>query len=149
MVHKRKNDDIGKIQMAPMVDIVFQLLIFFLIASEVRKVEADFMANLPAGEGIEDAKVDPKEQYRVYLKKADAACTNVRVSMNNEFLDVAPRGFEILAERLKNVSKKDKMILIIEGDPDVKVQFITNALDAAVEAKVPSITFGKPQRGGS
>ena len=142
---KAQTGEIGRIQMAPMIDIVFQLLIFFLVASEVRPVEADFMANLPAGSGPRDAKVPPKDAYKVYLEKTDPNCTNVRVSINKEDLGPAPGGYQALVSRLKNVTNKEKMLLVIDGDPDVKLQFIALTLDAAVEADVPSITFGKPK----
>ncbi len=148
-VRRPPKGEVGKVMMAPMVDVVFQLLIFFLIASEVRPTEADFDANLPAGSGPRDAKVPPKEAYRVYLKPMDAQCSNVEVSINDDVLGPAPQGFQVLVARLKSVTKKENMLLVIDGEPNVKVQFITYALDAAVDAQVPSITFGKPKGGTS
>ena len=145
---RRKGDDtIGRLQMAPMVDVVFQLLIFFLIASEVKPTEGDFTTNLPAGTGPLDRKVPAKEAFKVYLKKTDAQCTSVYVSINGEELGKAPDAFRLLETRLRNAVKvaKENMLLVIDGDPDVKLQFIANSLDAAVEAEVPSITFGKPR----
>jgi biopolymer transport protein ExbD len=146
-VRKPPKGEIGKIMMAPMVDIVFQLLIFFLIASEVRPVEADFTTNLPAGTGPLNRKVPAKQAFKVYLKKTDAQCTSVFVSIDGTDLGRAPEGFRILESRLRDAVRvaKDNMLLVIDGDPDVKLQFIANTLDAAVEAEVPSITFGKPK----
>ena len=46
----RKRRKSAKLEMAPMVDVIFQLLIFFLLASEVRPTEADFKTNLPWGD---------------------------------------------------------------------------------------------------
>ncbi len=147
-VRRPPKGEVGKVMMAPMVDVVFQLLIFFLIASEVRPTEADFQTNLPAGTGPKDVKVPPKEAYRVYLKPVDSACTNVEISINDDLLGRSPEGFQALVGRLKNVSKKENMLLVIDGEPNVKVQFITYALDAAIEAEVHDITFGKPRGGG-
>lgn len=148
-VRKPPKSEVGKVMMAPMVDVVFQLLIFFLIASEVRPTEADFKSQLPGGTGPRDTKVPAKETYRVFLKPTDAECTNVDVSINDDNLGPAPQAFQVLQQRLKAVSNKANMILIIDGDPNVKVQFITYTLDAAVEAEVKDITFGKPKGGGS
>jgi biopolymer transport protein ExbD len=142
-VHKRKEGLVGKIQMAPMIDIVFQLLIFFLIASEVRPTEADFKTNIPGGTGPRNPKVEAKEAYRVYLRNLDPEGRAVEVSLNNEVLP--GDAFKELEKRLRSVSKKQNMPLVIDGDPTVRLQFIANALDSAVAAEVPQITFGKPK----
>ena len=131
----------------PFIDVVFMLLMYFFVAAEIRPTEADFMTNLPAGSGQLDRKVPAKEAYRVYLAKTDAACTNVTVSINNDPLGTAPAAFKTLETRLVAVSNKENMLLVIDGDSDVKVQFIANALDSAMAAKVPGITFGKPRAG--
>ena len=150
-IGRNKQPAAPQIQMAPMIDVVFQLLIFFLVASEVRPTEADFTTNLPGGTGPRDTKVDAVEQFRLYIEKTDAECTNVKISLNNDPLGQSPEGFRALAARLKNVTAnaatKAKMLLIIDGESDIKIQFITNAMDAAVEAEVPKVTFGKPKGG--
>ncbi|HUW56342.1 MAG TPA: biopolymer transporter ExbD [Planctomycetota bacterium] len=143
MVYKKHlGKDRYKLQMAPMVDVVFQLLIFFLVASEVRPTEADFKANLPAGSGPLDAKVTKKEVARVYLRNLDTQGNAVEVSLNGEVLPGDP--FKTLETRLR-AARSDNMLLVIDGDPTVKLKFIAKALDSGVAAGAPQITFGKPQ----
>ena len=38
-----------ELPMTPMIDIVFQLLIFFLLATTIRQEELDVMVRIPAG----------------------------------------------------------------------------------------------------
>ena len=148
----RQTGDVWKIQMAPMIDVVFQLLIFFLVTSEVKPTEADFMANLPAGSGPADRPVPAKEPYRVYLR--GIAKGDVEIRLQGTLLGTAKSGgYGVLLERLKNIvntlpsNKKDTMLLVIDGEPTVKLQHIASVLDQAVEAKVLSVTFGKPKTG--
>ena len=143
MVYKKHlGKDRHKLEMAPLVDVVFQLLIFFLVASEVRPLEADFKANLPAGEGRHDAKVKKKEVARVYLRNLDVKGEVVEVSLNGEVLGGDP--FKTLENRLR-AARSENMLLVIDGDPTVKLKFIAKALDSGVAAGAPQITFGKPQ----
>jgi biopolymer transport protein ExbD len=146
MVFRRHLKKKPELQMAPMIDVVFQLLIFFLVASEVRPTEADFKANLPAGSGPRDAKVEKKEVYRVYLKNLDTEGNVVEVRLNDKKLQDADP-FRELESRLNGIPQgaRKNMLLVIDGDPTVKLKFIAMALDAAMAAGVPQITFGKPQ----
>lgn len=143
MVYKRHlGKDRHKLELAPLVDVVFQLLIFFLVASEVRPTEADFKTNLPAGSGPRDAKVQKKEVARVYLRNVDTEGNVVEVSLNGEVLP--GDAFKALESRLR-AARSDNMLLVIDGDPTVKLKFIAKALDSGVAAGAPQITFGKPQ----
>jgi len=143
MIRKRKEGLVGKIQMAPMIDVVFQLLIFFLVASEVRPTEADFKTNIPGGIRQRTPKVEAKEAYRVYLRNLDPEGKAVEVSLNNEVLP--GDAFKELEKRLRSVQEKQNMVLVIDGAPTVRVRFIANALDSAVAAEVPAIAFAKPR----
>ena len=133
-----------KLQMAPMVDVVFQLLIFFLVASEVRPIEADFRANLPAdGRFPRPPNVKRLETVFVRLGNLDAAGLTVEVSLNGEVLPGDP--FATLTSRLV-AADGDSMRLVIDGDPDVKVTFVAKVLDAAAVARVKEVAFREPRQ---
>ena len=134
-----------KMNFVPFIDVIFMLLMFFFVAATIRPTEANYQTNLPGGSGPANQKVLAKEAYRVYMRKLDDAGTQVEVSINGEVLGVSPGAFKTLEERLNSVTKKENMIIVIDGDPSVNIQFVAHALDSAVAAKVPSITFGKPK----
>ena len=132
-----------RFEMAPMVDVVFQLLIFFLVASEVRPTEADFRADLPAeGKFPRPPDVTRLDTVRVYLRNTDAAGSTVTVSLNGEVLGGDP--FKTLTSRLVAADGAN-MRLVIDGDPDVKVTFIAKVLDAASVARVQQVVFREPR----
>ena len=139
-----------KLQVAPLVDVVFQLLIFFLVACEVRPTEADFRTNLP-GSGMGPA--NRKEQktpeiVRVFVRNRDADGNAVDITLNGNPL--AGDAFQELESRLRSAAEKTaktrELMLIIDGDPTVKLKFISRVLDSGVAAGVPKITFGRPDK---
>ena len=137
----------------PFIDVVFMLLIYFFVAAEIRPTEADFETNLPPGMGQLDRKVPAKEPYRIIMKNIDAEGKQVSIELNGTALRNGTEeigtddGFADVEAKLKAVPKKDNMIVIIDGDPNLRMQIIARALDAAMAAEAPSITFGRPKTG--
>ena len=139
--------------MAPMVDVVFQLLIFFLVASEVKPTEADFTTNLPAeGEGDRDNPEETPEPARLVM---DQRRGKLIVMLNASRIvddgvrltDTAGinRVFQMLKERLRDSLKaSENLLYIINGSPNLEIKYVAKALDAGIEAGVTRITFGKP-----
>ena len=48
-IRKRSNNEKIEAQMAPMIDVVFQLLIFFMLTLKIIEPEGDFNINMPIG----------------------------------------------------------------------------------------------------
>ena len=156
MVYKKHLKKEGKLEMAPMVDIVFQLLIFFLVATEMRPTESDFKTNLPGqGQGPQDMEKKKKpDVHRVFLESSDKGKA-VFVTLDNykklgymraEKNEAVLQGkaFQKLEDALKSAVKVGDMetfMLVINGTKDTRIKFIAGALDAAVAAGVPKITF--------
>lgn len=139
--------------MAPMVDIVFQLLIFFLVASEIKPVEADFTTNLPGeGEGDRDNPEETPEPARLVM---DQRHGRLIVTLNlsrivhedPQLTDIAGINeiFQKLEARLKlSLKSSENLLYIINGSPNLEVKYVAKALDAGMKAGVAKITFGKP-----
>jgi biopolymer transport protein ExbD len=150
MVSRRKKR--SRIEMAPMVDVVFQLLIFFLVASEVRPAEADFETNIPAEGRPPDTTRREKlpEVNRVVIKNA-AMGGGVEVTLNGAKLDATgwPRQLEDrLAGAVKSLKSDEReVLLVINADDDVTLQDAARALDAGVAAGVERITLSRPRPG--
>ncbi|MCA9074597.1 MAG: biopolymer transporter ExbD [Planctomycetaceae bacterium] len=65
----RHKGDATKIeaQMAPMIDIVFQLLIFFMLTLKILAPEGDFNINMPIGQAQADDESDMQLDIKVRL----------------------------------------------------------------------------------
>ena len=67
-------------QMAPMIDVVFQLLIFFMLTLKITKDEGDFGINMPIGQSSEVSEELPPTNIQVRLvANADGTLQSVRV----------------------------------------------------------------------
>ena len=136
-----------KMQMAPMIDIVFQLLIFFLVASEVRPTEADFETNIPkVGKGPQEPDRTRYEVVRVYLRNVPDG-DGVQVSLNGEVL--AGDAFKTVETRIRTAlgaMKSLELLVVIDGEPDVSLQGVSEALDSVIAGGATNIAFGKPAR---
>jgi biopolymer transport protein ExbD len=63
---RRSQDDKASPDLTPMIDVTFQLLIFFILCTRFRVDESDMRVELPLEEGMEDKSSVPKEQITVY-----------------------------------------------------------------------------------
>ncbi len=65
----RHKSDVEKIetQMAPMIDVVFQLLIFFMLTLKILAPEGDFNINMPIGQAQADPNSEPQDFIKVRL----------------------------------------------------------------------------------
>jgi biopolymer transport protein ExbD len=100
--------------MTPLIDIVFLLLIFFLVTSVFKKEELALLLNLPKSEQAE-ASVEKKE-ISIELGETNLASGGKEVT------------FEELDQQLSKVSDK-KSPVIVRIDKDVRYERIVKLLD--------------------
>lgn len=122
-------------QIAPMVDVVFVLMLFFMACAGAQQVELEMKIKLPAGQGSVESKVTP-----ILI---DISSDGL-VSMNNQtYGQPTDRNLESLREWLKNAIETfgDKDPVIIRPSPDARQERIIDVLNAAAYAKVKNLSF--------
>ncbi len=85
-----------EIQMTPMIDIVFQLLVFFIMTFKIVSAEGDFNIRMPAAaprEGLPDENAVPPMKVRL---RAAADGSLASISLNNEPLNLEQLHAKIL-----------------------------------------------------
>lgn len=120
-------------QMAPMIDIVFLLLVFFLLTLQIRAQEGDFQLNMPLnGCGWES---DQPIRVRL-LANDDGSLANI--IYRNEQLGLGERAFEKLNQRVRTAVgyragyeplSKD-LEIVIQANYNLNYQFTIKALNA-------------------
>ena len=82
--HKRDQDEPGEeeIMIVPLVDIVFLLLIFFLVTSSFRKPIREWDINLPESTYAAKGKYRNDEMTIIFMAKQDAKSGRVQVWKN-------------------------------------------------------------------
>lgn len=121
MAFLRKRRDDPKVDLTPMVDVVFLLLIFFMISTtfvESPGIDID----LPeSGSRMEEA---PPEELKVYLS-----------SRGDIFLEDQPISMEKLRERLSEIGKNaPKTTFLLLADREARHGEVVRLMDVAREA---------------
>jgi len=102
------------LDMTPLVDVVFLLLIFFLVTSVFKKDELALMLNLPSSK--EGTKVIDKKELIVELSKDE-------IAINKKVLT-----FEEVDAKFATVKDKERPI-VVRIDKDVKYERIIKLFD--------------------
>jgi biopolymer transport protein ExbD len=129
--------DIG-FQIAPMVDVVFVLLLFFMASAGSQVVEKELNINLPSGRSASATPGTPSTPIIIDI------FPDGRVQLNNKVYDT-PQSKELpqLRAWLKETIEKfgDKDPVIIRPEPETKHERIMDVLNAAAAAGVRNLTF--------
>ena len=137
----RRASDIGmKIDMTPMIDCTFLLLVFFMVGSTLHRQEADISFSLPGVAEQSDSVAIPDEQIVEILDDGTVSLNDLRYD--------DPRSAELpeLTQTLKrfketaDANKVEAMITIAPA-PKVKQQRVVDVLNACSDAKIKNVTF--------
>ena len=109
----KRRESLG-LDLTPIIDVVFILLIFFIVSSVFKKEELALMLDLPTS-NAKEMKVD-EEQIFIELNKNKLAIKGIEVS------------FESLEDNLKAVKNKNKAV-IIRIDKKVEYERVIKILD--------------------
>lgn len=136
---KRRADE-ADFQLAPMIDIVFQLLIFFMCASSFFPPESHLNVNLPT---IATAKqvTELPEEVVIDILADGAIMVNEKVYDSPESKDLP----ELKAMLMTLAMTFEGQAVIIYGDWDVSHERVTDVLNACAGAKIKSVSFLIPE----
>lgn len=152
---RRASRDLPPARMAlnltAMIDVIFQLLIYFVITAVFTPGEGIITANLPKGTGTPDPLKMPEEPIRITVTAASRAGYRIEIAGQG-----APRSFEELYESLRIMqydesrnllsgSHKPDDPVLIQPSRDVRWQHVVNAFNAAVRARYKNIQFAQAQ----
>lgn len=132
--------------MTPMIDVIFQLLIFFMCATKFRILEGKLTSYLPKDKGLMNTQViDPViEEVRIVLTYDDAsAITTIKVGEN--VINNEAKMMEVVAgmyNEYRNLGKKAPVI--IEAKPNVPFRDVVFCLNTCQKAKIEGVEFAAP-----
>lgn len=130
-------------QMTPMIDVVFQLLIFFMLTLKIIEPEGDFSINMPLGRPAEAAVSDAELQpLRVRLEADPRTGELTRLLFNGQQLDDADpfrqlnRQIGQIVDDLKGIGPADEddpsqaQEVEIEPDFELNYRYLVRAISA-------------------
>lgn len=109
----KRRESLG-LDLTPIIDVVFILLIFFIVSSVFKKDELALILDLPSS-SAKEMKID-KDQIFIELSSSKLAIKGIEVS------------FESLEDNLKVIENKDKSV-IVRIDKKVEYQRVIKVLD--------------------
>ena len=132
-----EDGDLG-FQIAPMVDVVFVLMLFFMASAGLQVVERELGINLPSGRAAVGAN-EPVTPIVVQI------ASDGQVLINGQAYDESPTNAELpgTRDKLKElISYGGKDPVIIQPAPDVRQERVIQVLNAAAAGGVKNLSFG-------
>ena len=137
---RRKDVQTVEMQMGPMIDMVFLLLVFFMVSAKPVKQESDINIGLPGTVSQEEVLDIPDEQ-RIQIQQ------NGQIVLNDQPMD-SPANAEMpsLLTTLKRFkesadSNKTEALITIDADDAANHERIVQVLNVCARAEITGVTF--------
>ena len=128
----------AELELAPMIDIVFLLLIFFIVSWQFARFERDMEVEVPNAEQTEKKN-----------RKAGEIIINVR-SNGGIVLSGAEVTEQELLQRLQQIAQNyPNQAVILRGDAGAPFQHVIKVLDQVKEAGIWNVAFAATKKGNS
>ncbi len=130
------NQQGADLELAPMVDVVFQLLIFFVVSWQFARFERDMDISVPAAE--ESQNID---------RQAGEIIVNVRKDGSIVLNGLVVSEAELLTKLQAISSAYPDQAVILRGSAEANFQAIINVLDEIKKAGIWNVAFAttKPE----
>jgi biopolymer transport protein ExbD len=137
---RRRDVQIVEMQMGPMIDMVFLLLVFFMVTAKPVKQESDVSLGLPGTVAAEEAIELPDEQ-RIRVEDDGSIVLNDSVLAAPADTELA--GLVATLARFKesaDANKADALVTLDAAD-GTNQQRIVDVLNACAKADITGVTF--------
>ena len=121
-------------QIAPMVDVIFILILFFMCSAGATKVENELSLKLP-GRLSQDQPLRMLDEQIIEIEESG------QIILNNQQMDTS--GLSATLQRYKTISddSKSATVITILTARNTKYQRIIDVLNECAVAKIESVTF--------
>lgn len=143
---KRKDVQAVEIQMGPMIDMVFLLLVFFMVTAKPIKQESDISIGLP-GTVSQEESIDIPDEQRIAIQ------TDGQIVLNDQPFD-SPASSELpaLVATLKRFKEsadanRSEALVTIDAEDGARHQRIVQVLNACAKAEITGVTFADDAEG--
>ena len=129
------------LQISPLIDVVFLLLIYFIVSAKIIQPEGDIPFTLPAEN--ESEMVDLPVEARIKIMEDNSVTINNGVKYPGDDADLKD-----LTDRLKELrrmAKAQRSPFFVTLDPTQKTKHtrIVDVMDACAYAEVKNLTFSR------
>ena len=127
-------------QMGPMIDMVFLLLVFFMVTAKPIKQESDINLGLPGTVSQEEAVEIPDEQ-RISIQPTGQVVLN-EMLMDSPTSTALPTLLSTLVRFKESAdANKSEALITIDADDEASHQRIVDVLNTCAKAGISGVTF--------
>lgn len=141
--HRRKNSaevNLG-FQIAPMIDVVFVILLYFMVAAGSQQKENSHVTKLPGTVAIDPGSALPPEEIAIRVED------DGQVYLNDDALDAPEvKNLPELAGTLNQLresseASQSKVLVTIYANELARYERVVDVLDALTRAKITDVSF--------
>lgn len=140
--HENKNEDVG-FQIAPMIDVVFVIMLFFMVKAGDRQKETEIKSKLPGNADVSTALTSEPMEETITIDEGGVIALNEDIldpgNVPNSDLKKLKDQMMRLAEQSKNT--KVEPIVTVSTQPDTKYSRVVDVLNAIGHAGIKNMTF--------
>jgi biopolymer transport protein ExbD len=139
MKFKRPESQPAAFQLAPMIDIVFLLLIFFIVTWQFSRDELDLKVSVPSSS---DSKKQESRSFKEII-------VNVRED-GTTFVNGEKLSEDQLFSKLFSITRVDRdQPIRVRGDAGTDFQYVVEVMDVCTRAGIWNISFATQRAAGS
>jgi biopolymer transport protein ExbD len=142
MKHRIHSDDIAiGFQIAPMIDVVFVIMLFFMVMTGSVKVERELVTKLPGQEDLTQLVKFPAEEITLGILEDGT------VTLNEETFDSPKdKALPMLTRTLRRVAnssaQQNQLVLVtLQAEEQASYERIIDVLNSLHQAGIQNVTF--------
>jgi biopolymer transport protein ExbD len=143
---RRRQFEETEIPMGPMIDMVFLLLVFFMVTAKPIKQESDIALSLP-GTASQDEAIELPDEQELVIDATGGVYLNEMNLAEPTDRDMTALFSTLLRFREASAANQTKPLVTIAADDEARHQRIVDVLNVAARAGITGITFADASGG--
>ncbi|GMU20659.1 MAG: hypothetical protein AMXMBFR13_07560 [Phycisphaerae bacterium] len=136
--HAQRHAEDDPLTITPMVDVVFNLLAFFMLATQLLSAERDFGMGYQETTAVQGAAAeDLPSNVTVHLSKTPGG-----VGITIGGVQLAENDFQGLRARLTEINLP-RTPVVLESDPSLSIEQVCRALDAVLASPMKEVSMSR------
>ena len=133
-----------ELQIAPLIDVVFLLLIYFMVSSSLKRSEADLSMALPSAVAQTQEMKMPDEQIIEVLANGHIVLNDREYTDPNK-ADLVDLERTLTRYREASALMNTPAMITIAAEDDSRHERVIDVMNACAGAQITSVTFGSAE----